>query len=346
MKAKLVFFVLMPLLACADFVSQYSREWMKEAIASSGNFKQVKKRDLSLAMQQIGSYCTWFSIKNNVVSIKLESPNIRVARHRRDSFINMLFDLSKKVRLPDVEFVAEFGDLFTDKVPEGVPIFCYCRKASQKGILVPDSEFTKWSRDQAKAESIGAAAPWDLKIPRLVWRGTTTGDDWTVKTITNAPRYKLVEVGASNTATMDVYFNNCCQKDKELESFLINKCFIKGWMSVEDQAKYRYQILVDGNSATWCRTYWQLFSQALIFKQKSDWLLPVHFGMKPGVHYIEVANDLSNVFEKLQWAIANPEEAQSIAQNAFEFAKDNITYNNLLAYVYIALQEYRQYWRG
>jgi hypothetical protein len=328
----------------ADFVQEYSRSWMQETITPASCYKKLRIKDLKRAMRDIGHYATWYEISNNQVIIKDNSQNLRIFRHRRDSFTTMLQDLAKHVRLPDVQFIAEFGDLFTDKISVDMPIFSYSRKVSQNSFLVPDSEFTKWARDQQRAERIGSAAPFESKIPKLVWRGTTTGDDWTTRTIANSARYKLVKIGLENSNIIDAYFNNCCQRDRALEQLLRSGGFIKGWMSVEDQAKYRYQILVDGNSATWCRTYWQLFSGALIFKQKSDWILPVHYGIKPGVHYVEVQNDLSDLLEKLQWAIDSPNEARAIAQNALDFAKDNVTYNNLLAYVYLSLQEYKNCW--
>lgn len=327
----------------ADFISEYSRDWMGQSVALAGSFKNIGRSDLHKAMNSIKSYCVWYKIRKNKITVKNVSQNIWVFAHRRDAFTNILTDLASNVTLPDVEFIVDMGDMLSNNVPESVPVFAYCKREDQAGFLVPDSEFTGLSKKQNHFEEIAAQLSYEQKIPKLIWRGTTTGGDWNVETIVQAPRYNLVKASLENHI-IDACFNNCCQRDKALERKLTDGGFISGWMTVEDQMRYRYQILVDGNSATWCRTYWQLFSGSLIFKQKSPWLIYIHYALKPGVHYVELQNDLSDTVDKLNWAMQHEDEAKAIVRNTLEFAKDNATYNHLLAYTYHVLVEYKKYW--
>jgi spore maturation protein CgeB len=39
------------------------------------------------------------------------------------------------------------------------------------------------------------------------------------------------------------------------------------------------------------------------------------------VHYVPIAYDLSDVKEKIEWLMANDDNAKQIAQNAMEFAR-------------------------
>lgn len=317
---------------------------MHKSIAASGSFKKISESDLKKTMRKVRSSCTWYKIQDNSVSIKKESKDNWIVGHRRDSFTQILNDLSQISQLPDVEFIVDMGDKLSSNVPDNVPVFAYCRQEGQPGFLVPDSEFTQYSRRCEQVEKLGAQIAYKNKIPKLIWRGSTSGGDWDLQTIVNAPRYKLVKVGIENSEIIDAYFNTCCQHLGVLRKQLTKSGYIKDSLSVEEQMKYKYQILVDGNSATWCRTYWQLFSNALIFKQKSTWVLPVHYGLKPGIHYIELQNDLSDVVDKLNWAMEHDDEVKVIVQNALDFAKDNITYNHMLAYTYLVLLEYKKYW--
>ena len=54
--------------------------------------------------------------------------------------------------------------------------------------------------------------------------------------------------------------------------------------------------------------------------------------LQPFVHYIPVKSDLSDLEEKYRWAEDNYEQARKIAQNALEFAKENLTFDAVIEY--------------
>ena len=50
--------------------------------------------------------------------------------------------------------------------------------------------------------------------------------------------------------------------------------------------------------------------------------------MEPFVHYIPVKNDLSDFYEKFEWAKQNENECNKIAKQAQDFAKENLSRSN------------------
>jgi uncharacterized protein Usg len=64
----------------------------------------------------------------------------------------------------------------------------------------------------------------------------------------------------------------------------------------------------------------------------SDFLSPVDTMIKPYVHYIPVAEDMSDIIEKIQWCLDHPKESQKIVKNAFDFASNFLKLNNIIAF--------------
>ena len=52
--------------------------------------------------------------------------------------------------------------------------------------------------------------------------------------------------------------------------------------------------------------------------------------MKPFVHYIPVKNDLSDFYEKFEWAKNNEHECTKIGKNAQDFAANNLRRSNAI----------------
>lgn len=93
-------------------------------------------------------------------------------------------------------------------------------------------------------------------------------------------------------------------------------------MSMDDHIPYKYHIdLGGGGGTTWTGTIEKLALPGVLFHHVTptkDW---IHDHIKPWVHYIPVSQDLRDLREKFEWAEANPEEAQKIAERGTEFAR-------------------------
>ena len=92
-----------------------------------------------------------------------------------------------------------------------------------------------------------------------------------------------------------------------------------------DHIKYKYQLLIDGNTCTYPRAIWQLFSNSVVLKQSSDAVQWFYGALRPYEHYLPVNSDMSNLIDVIQWAIDHDDEALAISHRAQEFARDNLT---------------------
>ena len=112
--------------------------------------------------------------------------------------------------------------------------------------------------------------------------------------------------------------------------------------SVTHHLKYKYQLLIDGNSSAFSRAYWQLFSNAVILKQSSPYFQWYYRALQPYVHFIPLQNDLGDLIEKIDWAITHDEACRAISREARAFAHQNLSRNAIDYYLYLVLREYRK----
>lgn len=84
-------------------------------------------------------------------------------------------------------------------------------------------------------------------------------------------------------------------------------------VSIEDMLSYKAIIMLEGNDVS-SGLKWALYSNSVVLTQtptKTSWAMEEL--LEPWVHYVPLADDLSDVEEKMQWVIDNDEEAQKIA---------------------------------
>jgi hypothetical protein len=74
--------------------------------------------------------------------------------------------------------------------------------------------------------------------------------------------------------------------------------------------------------------------QSTIFEEHfNEW-------MRPFEHYVPVLPDLSDLVEKIEWANANPREAQLIQQRGLEVARRVVTDDQNDCYMFAVLLEW------
>lgn len=95
--------------------------------------------------------------------------------------------------------------------------------------------------------------------------------------------------------------------------------------------QYKYQLNIDGTVAAY-RFGYLLAGNALVFKQDSTFYEYFYKKLKPMHHYVPINRDLSNLVEKIQWAKENDDIARKIAQQAQQFANENLTPDKVLCY--------------
>jgi hypothetical protein len=173
-----------------------------------------------------------------------------------------------------------------------------------------------------------------------MWRGAMTGGIFTPQNFLNYPRSKAITASLQFPLLINARFVGLVQCEDCAEIERLYPQYFAESMGIAPQIAYKYQLLIDGNSCAYSRAYWQLFSNCVTFKQESPAVQWYYADLKPYVHYIPLQNDLSDLVEKLQWAKDHDREALQISRQAQEFAKEHLSRESVLQYVYLLLKEY------
>lgn len=182
------------------------------------------------------------------------------------------------------------------------------------------------------------------KIPKAIFRGSWTGND---RTINNArikakilslqyPSYLDVAI----TETFDYYMFT---KHGAIHTFLdcpeIYNPKLTPEISQEEQfGNYQFILHIDGFVAAW-RLARELLSNCVILKVDSNWVEHYYNDLIPYYHYIPIAEDMSDLIQKINWCRENYDKCIAIAKNAYDYAIQNFTKKNLYEYIYKIITE-------
>jgi hypothetical protein len=98
-----------------------------------------------------------------------------------------------------------------------------------------------------------------------------------------------------------------------------------GWMhpnfvSSDEQMKYKYILDMDGcGASTWDAIAWKMRSGSVIFSVEGIWNRWFSDRFLPGIHYIPIKEDFSDLIEKYQWCEENQDKCKEIVYNACVF---------------------------
>ncbi|PID87771.1 MAG: lipopolysaccharide A protein [Bacteroidia bacterium] len=130
----------------------------------------------------------------------------------------------------------------------------------------------------------------------MVWRGTTYGrlrSDF-VQKYWNHP---LCDAGQTNNPSSNVPWQ-------------------KNYLSLKEQIKYKFIFCPEGNDVS-TNLKWAMSSNSLCFMpalKSETWFM--EGTLQPGVHYVEINNDFSDLEEKILYYSDHNEEAEAIITNA------------------------------
>lgn len=159
----------------------------------------------------------------------------------------------------------------------------------------------------------------EQKNNNCIWRGVATG----IHRSQDYPNRKKLVSTYYNNKTFDIgYTSLVFYKDQLDVKFLKNK------MSLKDQLKNKFIISVEGNDVA-SGLKWQLYSNSVVLMPKpscTSWLMEDK--LVPGVHYILLKDDFSDLEEKYEWALNNLEKCKKIAENATTYMKQFLDEEN------------------
>ncbi|AYO15900.1 lipopolysaccharide A protein [Vibrio owensii] len=95
----------------------------------------------------------------------------------------------------------------------------------------------------------------------------------------------------------------------------------KGFMSIEEQLQYKFLLCIEGNDVA-TNLKWAMSSNSLVMMSKpkyETWFMEGK--LEDGIHYVEVKDDYSDLPEKMDYYLANEQEALAIIENAHQWVE-------------------------
>lgn len=187
--------------------------------------------------------------------------------------------------------------------------------------------------------------PWAQKLRRIFWRGTSSGSlhtetDFDISTVQLRHREHMHATFRGKSDDVDVGIVNWLQcSPRSLCSYLEQKLGTVGHVQQEQYPRYRYLLDMDGNS----------FSQRLVFLLRHTGSLVIRMSLfdqweslllTPMVHYVPTDFTPAGLERVLQWARANDNDAQRIAESGRDFAKAFLRKNDAACYWFRVIMLY------
>ncbi|MEI6806811.1 MAG: glycosyl transferase family 90 [Myxococcaceae bacterium] len=246
--------------------------------------------------------------------------------------------------LPEMEFIYNLEDEPQVKKNSDslVPVFSFSSTAEYADVTFPmigSGDF--YRMDDVLKDIKAKAIPFEKKKDLLVWRGSQTGGEYNELNWTEFPRSKLVLFCQKRADLCDAGFSAYSQVTPGGKKAIEETVGLKKSISMENMQAYKYIASLDGN--TWPDRFPRLIaSNSLVFKENSKHYSFFDLALKPGVHYVSLKNDMSDLEEKILWAKHHPKEVEEIIQNANQFADQYLSQASVEAYVYKLLLKYSE----
>lgn len=209
--------------------------------------------------------------------------------------------------LPNGVFILSLSDsvlLPSDKKGEFLPVFAYSGKNGYSDVPIP-------TYDDIFDSKVGnLETDWSQKKDVAVFRGSSTGCGTTPET---NMRLKLATMRSEDLDVGITQYTENVKIDPKIGLSKIKKDIkLVKPLTLSEQSRYKYMIHVDGNVAAY-RLLKTMLTGSLILRVKSDYYMWSDSFLKPGTHYVEVKDDLSDLKEVLQWCREHDSKCKEIA---------------------------------
>jgi len=196
--------------------------------------------------------------------------------------------------------------------PLGIPTYAQWRKHKHKDYYSWDLIFKLQNQKY----------PWETKIDKAVWRGSTTGDatNWR-----NLPRSKLVQYSLDHPTILDAAFVEIVQRNETEKEEIIASGFNESAIPFEDFQKYKAIIDIDGNS--WSSRFGDLLcTNSVVIKVEPRWVDYFYSELQPWIHYVPVNENMSNLVEIVHIVMSEDRqtEMQQITHQANEWCQSKL----------------------
>lgn len=338
---KRIFFFLFLFFCSAQgfsWIKKEGEEYFDKVPIRYSTTREIKEYFYKLS--DLGSQALYCRIRNNTINWK-STP--RKDDWRNPHIIQYFYDLSKKFRLPDTDFIL----LTDDGCNHGMelPVFSFSASIHAENVcLLPDFEMFWELKDSRKnfkktGKEYSRQYPWNKKISQGFFRGVATGryNEGNVKDFDNS-RFRLVKFSVDFPDLVDaglsvIYYPAMANAYAALGKSLSSNPIL-------DHFQYKYLLDVDGNANTYSRCRWILLSNSVLVKVMSSNAQWYYKAMKPWEHYVPVKEDLSDLADILIFLKENDELARQIAEAGQRLGEQIFSRDAVDSYVYALLQSY------
>jgi hypothetical protein len=217
---------------------------------------------------------------------------------------------------PYYNIYGERYKLIGPEINKMAPVLSYSKRHGYDDILIPTYE--DWTRSPVMP------IPWNEKINKAVFRGSSTGG------LENNIRIKLCSMSSPFLDVGITKLNNRLLYSNKKLGFLSYTGPIVKKLSFQQQMKYKMIIHVEGHVSAF-RLGQELASGSCLLMVESPWFM--WFQPKPFVHYLPIKRDLSDLLEVIQWCLENDDKAKKIAENAIAFYKKYLSKEHIVNYI-------------
>lgn len=246
---------------------------------------------------------------------------------------NILLSLARKVLLPDMEFFVNLGDWpLVKRNTRPIPILSWCGSDDTLDIIMPTYDLTESTLETMGRVSLDILSvqatespKWPDKIKKALWRGRDSREERLNLVVMARKKPELYDAALTNFFFFKYDEKKYGPKAKHISFF--------------DFFKWKYQINIDGTVAAY-RLPYLLAGDSLVLKQQSPYYEHFYDDLQPWTHYVPFKRDLSDLEEKLKWAMDNDEKVKEIIKNAQLYTRDNLLADQIFCYHYILFQEY------
>jgi len=199
-----------------------------------------------------------------------------------------------------------------------LPMFAYSGQQGYYDIPIPTYDDMELYFKPYKAPNVD----WDTKKEVAVFRGSPTGCGYTVNT---NMRLKLATMKSDTLDVGVVETKGVMRFDPVhgLDELNINIPKVS-FMPLEEQAKHKYIIHIDGNVLAY-RLLKVMLLGSVLLRVESPYVHWLDHRMKAGKHYISIKSDLSDLEEQIEWCKQNDNKCKKIAETAKKFAEEALS---------------------
>ena len=200
--------------------------------------------------------------------------------------------------------------------------------------------------DELRQKALSGRLPsWSERADTLFWRGSSTHNvqngfgKW-ITELRDIPRVQLA-LKLRDNPHADVLLTGPWhyQPPEETIAFYAQEGVLGGWTPLEQHARYKYQIDIDGVSNAWA-TFERLLCGSCILKVATPFEMWYYPYLLPWRHYVPVRADLSDLEDQLEWCLSHPAQAEEMGRAGQELAL-GLTYDHAMEEAVAALNRCR-----